>query len=63
MKACISLTVAMCCALLSGCVHHHGSAHGAKVAIPSKVIVPVIVEPAKSDKKHCPPGQAKKGNC
>ncbi|HEY0684832.1 MAG TPA: hypothetical protein VGD45_21020 [Steroidobacter sp.] len=46
------------CVMLSGCVvhdHHRPRLPSAKVVVP----VPVVVQ----DKAHCPPGQAKKGNC
>jgi hypothetical protein len=59
--------LAVSAAALSGCVvhDHHGRhrPHGAKVIVPvPAVVVPVpVVVDAKA--KHCPPGQAKKGNC
>lgn len=43
--------------LLSGCVVHEHRGPSAKV------VVPVPVVKVGVDKGHCPPGQAKKGNC
>jgi hypothetical protein len=56
-KLCV-MFAALCCVTLSGCVvhdHHGPRLPGAKIIVP----VPVAVEAGK----HCPPGQAKKGNC
>lgn len=55
-------------AALSGCVvHDHGRhrGHRTKVVVPAPAVVvpvPVVVDSHKAG-KHCPPGQAKKGNC
>ena len=51
----IVMLVALCSLGLAACVVP--SPRGAKVVVP----VPVVVEQAPA--KHCPPGQAKKGNC
>jgi hypothetical protein len=48
---------------LTGCVVHSHGRPGGKVVTPStKVVIPgaVVVAPNGG---HCPPGQAKKGNC
>ena len=58
MKLLYLICAALCCAALSGCVvhdHHRPRLPGAKVVVP----VPVVV----GGQGHCPPGQAKKGNC
>lgn len=66
MKRTIFLSVALCAVGMSGCVvhdhHRHPSPRAAKVVVP----VPAVVVPVRVDSKpakHCPPGQAKKGNC
>lgn len=63
MKRFVLISTAVGCVALSGCVVHDHHRHGAKVILPAPrvvVPVPVVVETAP---KHCPPGQAKKGNC
>ena len=49
------LCATTCWLNLAGCVVHDHKGPGMKVAVPVVVTVPV--------EKHCPPGQAKKGNC
>lgn len=61
MKKLYVLCTAVCCMTLTGCIvhdHHRHRLPGAKIVVP----VPVVVESAGPG-KHCPPGQAKKGNC
>jgi hypothetical protein len=52
----ISLLCAAACVTLAGCVVRPPSPPGIKVIAPVVVIGP-------EGKAHCPPGQAKKGNC
>jgi hypothetical protein len=56
------ISAAICCIAVAGCAHHHHGHHPSPRA--AKIVVPapkVVVE--KAPGKHCPPGQAKKGNC
>lgn len=64
MKVTSIVMIASCAAALSGCVahDHHHRPRTTKVVVPAVVVpVPVVVAPRPA--KHCPPGQAKKGNC
>jgi hypothetical protein len=68
MKRLILMSAALCCVTLSGCAihdrHGHPSPRAARVVLPAPVVVvpvPVVVDSKAA--KHCPPGQAKKGNC
>lgn len=61
MKRLLLICTALCSVTLSGCIvhdHHRPRLPGAKIVVP----VPVVVEGA-APRRHCPPGQAKKGNC
>lgn len=55
MRSIAVLCVTICSLNVAGCVVHEHKGHGVKVAVPVAVSVPA--------EKHCPPGQAKKGNC
>lgn len=67
MKFAAVISAAMCCAVMSGCVvhdhHRHGRPRVTKVAVPVPVPVVVGTHSHAPAKKHCPPGQAKKGKC
>lgn len=67
MKRCVLISTMVSCVALAGCVvhdhHRHPRPHAARVLVPApKVVVPVPVV-VETPGKHCPPGQAKKGNC
>ena len=65
-KRVLVIALTLCSVGLAGCVHPHGvrSPRGAKIIVPAPaVVVPVPVVVEKGPAKHCPPGQAKKGNC
>jgi hypothetical protein len=64
MKIMTLICGALCCAVMSGCVVHDNHRHGRPHATRAKIIVPVpVVVETHAPAKHCPPGQAKKGNC
>jgi hypothetical protein len=56
------IVVSLSFVALTGCVVHSHGRPGAKVVTPAKVVIPgaIVVAPTSG---HCPPGQAKKGNC
>ncbi|MET0987054.1 MAG: hypothetical protein ABW034_16785 [Steroidobacteraceae bacterium] len=51
----VAMLFAAMSVVLSGCVVHEHK------AVPVKVVAPVVK--VGVDQGHCPPGQAKKGNC
>jgi hypothetical protein len=67
MKSYGLLVIAVSAVALSGCVvHDHHGRHKpgvAKIVVPAPAVVVPVPVVVKSDAKHCPPGQAKKGKC
>lgn len=62
MKRFFLIPTAVCYVTLTGCVIHDHGRHPLPRAGRVVVPVPVVVETV-TPVKHCPPGQAKKGNC
>jgi hypothetical protein len=67
MKSYGLLSVVTGALLLSGCVvHDHHGRHKpsvGRIVVPAPAVVVPVPVVVKSDAKHCPPGQAKKGKC